>query len=400
LISVTLYNPHPNQKKIHDSINLEPYKYYVINIGRQFGKSLLATNQMLFWLFKSKCDCAWVSPVFNQANKVYEQVVRAFASSEGIIVKRDSQKLKMTFCNGSTLQFFSAERYDNMRGFTFDYLVCDEFAFIDEKAWTEVLRATVLVKGKKVLLISTPKGKNHFYRLHQLSGNNEQYKSFTMTSYDNPMINPKEIDDARYTLPEMIFKQEYLAEFVDGSAMLFNNRQMKISEPKGKCYAGIDLGRADDYSVLSIFNDIGEQVYIERWRHSEWSTIVKAISENIRRYDIATTLVEVNSIGDVIFELLEKELRGYCAVEPFTTTSQSKKEIVEQLIVANQNKEVTFHQSEWLDQELEMFSYEYNPKSRQVRYTAPNGFHDDGVMATCISYECYLKHKGSRYTLR
>jgi len=201
-------------------------------------------------------------------------------------------------------------------------------------------------------------------------------------------------------LPEMIFKQEYLAEFVDGSAMLFNNRRMKISEPKGKCYAGIDLGRADDYSVLSIFNDIGEQVYIERWRHSEWSTIVKAISENIRRFDITTTLVEVNSIGDVIFELLDKELRGYCAVEPFTTTSQSKKEIVEQLIVANQNGEVTFHPSEWLDQELEMFSYEYNPKSRQVRYTAPTGFHDDGVMATCISYECYLKHKGTRYTLR
>lgn len=396
-ISVNLYNPHPNQKLIHDSINKEPYKYYVINIGRQFGKSLLATNQTLYWLFNAKCECAWVSPVYNQANKVYEQVVRAFAHSEGIIVKKDSQKLKIGFCNGSTLQFFSAERYDNIRGFTFDYLVCDEFAFMDEKAWTEVLRATVLVKGKKVLLISTPKGKNHFYRLHQLDGNNEQYKSFTMTSYDNPMINPKEIDDARYTLPEMIFKQEYLAEFVDGSALLFNNRVLKDSQPYGNAYAGIDLGRADDYSVLSIFNERGEQIYIERWRHTDWSAIVKNIAEGIRQNNVRSVLVEVNSIGDVIFELLEKELRNYCRVEPFTTTAQSKKEVVEQLIVANQNSEVTFCNAEWLDKELEMFSYEYNPKTRHIRYSAPSGFHDDGVMSTCIAYECYVKNKGGRY---
>jgi hypothetical protein len=352
---------------------------------------------MLFWILNNKCECAWVSPVFNQANKVFDQVVKAFYNSEGIITKKDSQKLKITFGNGSTLQFFSAERYDNMRGFTFDYLVCDEFAFIDEKAWTEVLRATVLVKGKKVLLISTPKGKNHFYRLHQLDGNNEQYKSFTMTSYDNPMINPKEIDDAKYTLPEMIFRQEYLAEFVDGSAMLFNNRTIKDSQPYGNAYAGIDLGRADDYSVLSIFNDRGEQIYIERWRHLDWSQIVKNIAEGIRKNNVKSVLVEVNSIGDVIFELLEKELRSYCRVEPFTTTAQSKKEVVEQLIVANQNKEVTFCNVEWFDKELEMFSYEYNPSTRNIKYSAPVGFHDDGVMASCIAYECYIKNKGGRY---
>lgn len=393
-----MYNPHKNQHKIHQAINKEPYKYYVINIGRQFGKSLLATNQILFWLLNERCECAWVSPVYNQANKVFEQVVKAFAGSDNVITKKDSQKLKITFSNGSTLQFFSAERYDNIRGFTFDYLVCDEFAFMDEKAWTEVLRATVLVKGKKVLLISTPKGKNHFYKLHQLDGINEQYKSFTMTSYDNPMINPKEIDDARLTLPEMIFRQEYLAEFVDGSALLFNNRILKIAEPIGRCYAGVDLGRADDYSVLTIYNQNGEQCFIERWRHSDWQTIVKNIADNIRRFNVVDCMVESNSIGDVIFELLEKELKGYCHIEPFTTTSTSKKEIVEALIVANQNKEVTFYNVEWLDKELEMFTYEYNPKTRQIKYSAPVGFHDDGVMASCIGYNCYLKGKGGKYS--
>jgi len=398
LTSVTLYTPHNNQRIIHDSINKDPYKYYVINIGRQFGKSLLATNQLLYWILSNKCECAWVSPVYNQANKVYEQIVSAFANTD-IITKKDSQKLKIVFCNGSMLQFFSAERYDNIRGFTFDYLVCDEFAFMDEKAWTEVLRATVLVKGKKVLLISTPKGKNHFYKLHQLDGINEQYKSFTMTSYDNPMINPSEIDDAKLTLPEMIFRQEYLAEFIDGSAMLFNNRQLTDNKSYGKGFAGIDLGRADDYSVLSIFNEKGEQFYIERWRHSDWSTIVKNIANGLRTNNVQTALVEVNSIGDVIFEMLQKECSSYCTIEPFVTTNQSKKEIVESLIVANQNKEVKFLNVDWLDKELEMFTYEYNPKSRVIKYSATTGFHDDGVMASCLSYHAYSKYKTGRYTL-
>jgi hypothetical protein len=398
LTSVTLYTPHNNQRIIHDSINKDHYKYYVINIGRQFGKSLLATNQLLYWILSNKCECAWVSPVYNQANKVYEQIVSAFANTD-IITKKDSQKLKIVFCNGSMLQFFSAERYDNIRGFTFDYLVCDEFAFMDEKAWTEVLRATVLVKGKKVLLISTPKGKNHFYKLHQLDGINEQYKSFTMTSYDNPMINPSEIDDAKLTLPEMIFRQEYLAEFIDGSAMLFNNRQLTDNKSYGKGFAGIDLGRADDYSVLSIFNEKGEQFYIERWRHSDWSTIVKNIANGLRTNNVQTALVEVNSIGDVIFEMLQKECSSYCTIEPFVTTNQSKKEIVESLIVANQNKEVKFLNVDWLDKELEMFTYEYNPKSRVIKYSATTGFHDDGVMASCLSYHAYSKYKTGRYTL-
>jgi len=220
-----------------------------------------------------------------------------------------------------------------------------------------------------------------------------------MTSYDNPMINPKEIDDAKLTLPEMIFRQEYLAEFVDNGQMLFNNRQHLDNKPFGRGFAGIDLGRADDYSVLSIFNEKGEQFYIERWRHTDWQSIVKNIANGLRTNNVQTALVEVNSIGDVIFEMLQKECGSFCTIEPFVTTNQSKKEIVESLIVANQNSEVKFLTCDWLNKELEMFTYEYNPKSRVIKYSAPNGFHDDGVMASCLSFHAYQKYKSGRYTL-
>lgn len=402
-ISVQLYSPHQNQSKIHDSINNESYKYYILDIGRQFGKSLLATNQVLYWLLNDSkfgvVDAAWVSPIYNQANKVYEQVVKAFAETS-IIKKKDGTKLKIEFSTGSTLQFFSAERYDNIRGFTFDYLVCDEFAFMDSEAWTEVLRATVLVKGKKVLLISTPKGKNHFWQLHQLDGVNSQYKSFTMTSYDNPLIDPKEIDDARITLPDHVFRQEYLGQFIDGGAGLFNGLQLRAPlQISTRFFAGVDVGRNDDYTVLSVFNQAREMVYIERWRHDSWANICKKVAAKINEYN-AVTLVEVNSIGDAIMEQLQVLAKSPTNIQPFVTTSKSKQDIIEKLAVSNQNKEVSLLPVDWLEKEFSVFTYEYNPRTRSVRYTAPVGFHDDGVMATAIAFECITKGISQDYSIR
>jgi hypothetical protein len=381
-LEVQLYNPHQNQKIIHDSINFEPYKYYVLNIGRQFGKSLLAMNQCYFWAFNnSSVQIAWVSPIYRQAKKVFDEMVRAFDGTN--LIDKNSSELIIKLKNNSTIQFFSAERYDNIRGFTFDYLVCDEFAFMAEQSWTEVLRATVLIKGKKVLLISTPKGKNHFYNIFHLESIDKKYKSFKMTSYDG-LASADEIDGARLTLPDNVFRQEYLAEFVDSGTGVFNNVTIN-DKPSitSKYYAGIDLGRADDYTVLTILNEKGQMVHCERHRHNTWQNIVDTLLKTLKAFN-CMTYVEVNSIGDAIFEQIKAK---YSKVEPFTTTSKSKQDAVESLQVANQNKEFTILPIDWLQKEFEIYTYEYSHKTRSIKYSAPQGFHDDGVMSCCIAYK-------------
>jgi hypothetical protein len=384
-LTVELYNPHPGQVLIHNSINNEPYKYYVINVGRQWGKSLMAMNQVYYWAINNPgSKIGWVSPVYKQSEKVFDEMAKAFQPD---FIKVNAQKLTIEV-NGSTIQFFSAERYHNIRGFTFDYLVCDEFAFMAEQAWTEVLRATVLIKGKKVLLISTPKGKNHFYTLFNLDGINEQYKSFKMSSYDG-LAEKEEIDGARYTLPEHIFRQEYLAEFVDNGSGVFSNVPILDTNHGSKFYAGIDLGRADDYTVLTILNEKGNMVYCDRWRHNTWQNIINAMLPILSRFK-PRVLIEVNSIGDVIFEQLGKV---YASVYPFVTTSKSKQDIVEGLQVAIQNKEFTLLDLEWLKKEFDLFTYEYSPKTRSIKYSAPTGFHDDGVMSCCLAYQCLKEWK-------
>jgi hypothetical protein len=393
-MKVELYTPHKNQQKIHDSINNEHYKYYSLNIGRQFGKSLLGVNQALYWLFNVKnAKIGWVSPIYKQCKKVFNDIDLAFANNQQVFKEKNKTDLYFKSHGQSTIQFYSSESYDNIRGETFDYLIMDESAWQSEQAWTEVLRATVLVRGKKVLFLSTPKGRNWFYKLHALDGVNNQYKSFTMTSYDNPLIVPSEIDDARLTLPDNVFRQEYLAEFIDGGAGVFKELTINDAPSGAEAYfAGIDLGRADDYTVLTVLNNKGQMVQCERWRHSTWQNIINQIVPILTKWS-AKTYVEVNSVGDAIFEQLRPLYRD---IEPFVTTSKSKQDIIEALQVAIQNKEFTSLNIEWLIKEFELFTFEYNAKTRSVKYSAPSGFHDDGVMSSAIAYHAFktLKHSG------
>jgi len=393
------YKPHHNQRLIHDSINNEPAKYYVCNIGRQWGKTMFATNQLLYWAINFKgSQIAWVSPVYSQSKKVFDELERA--TSRSGMFEFNRSELTVKGC-GSTIRFFSGERPDNIRGNTFDYLVIDEMAFTRPELWREVLQATVLVKGKKVIFISTPKGKNHFHSLSLQHNYDDRYRYFHFGSYDNPMIDPNEIDAIKRSLPDHVFRQEYLAEFMDNSSGLFKNiKDNSISQPgtaAGRLYGGLDIGRADDYTVLTILDSKQNMIHVERWRHDEWSAIINKVASVINRYK-ALTYVEVNNQGDVFFEMLKGKCKNL--VEPYVTTTKTKPIMIEDLAVQFEQGIIKVLQHDWLIDELEAFTYIYDPKSRRVKYSAPQGIHDDGVISLSLSVQAIkqLSQKG-RYTI-
>lgn len=382
-MEVTLYTPHKNQKVIHDSINQSDCKYYILDIGRQFGKSMLGQNQCVDFMINRGWSGAWVSPTYRQAKKVAEELDNAFTG----LFNYNRSDLIMKTPNDCQLQFFSSERYDNIRGFTFDFLIIDEAAWQEEEAWTTVLKPTVLVKGKKVIFLSTPRGKNWFHTMFQLGLTEPNYKSFRFTSYDNPMIDPAEIDSAKSVLPDHIFRQEYLAEFIDDAGAVFRNINecIKTGSNTGKLFAGIDLGRADDYTVLTIADSNDNEILCKRWRHMDWSTIINEIVNELNLYK-PKTLIESNGAQDAIFEMIQKKITyGKSSVQPFVTTSKSKQTIIEDLIVAFEEKKIGIIGHDFQKHELEVFTYEYNMKTRQIRYSAPTGLHDDYVMSRALT---------------
>ena len=400
---LTLYTPHAKQLEIHEALDREEIMYCVVPTGRQFGKTLLGINQALKWAVEEKSwSILWVSPTYKQCKKVFRQLLRGLNECP-YLVKKNESDLILTFDTGSQIVFYSAEAYDTIRGESADALVLDEFRFYPDQAYDQGIKPALTVKGKKVLIISTTKGTGEFYKLFMLAvqGRN-RYVGFTATSYDNPFANVEEIEDARHTLPDHIFRQEYLAEFIEDGSSVFTNVQECIKpQASNAAFAGIDLGRADDYTVLTIEDEHGTEVYCERWRHLEWSTIIDKIVTQLNKYK-PKCYIEANGTQDAIFEQIKNKITyNKNSIQPFTTTSKTKPQIIEDLIVQFENKEAGIIGKDWQIAELNTFTYEYNPRSRTIKYSAPSGLHDDYVMskAICGRARKDLKMKG-KYILR
>ena len=154
-MEIQLFKPHSKQRECIDQIENTTAKYFIINCGRQFGKSMLSENLILKWSLENQNTIGfWVSPIYSQAKKVYDELCKAL-NNTGLIIATNRTELWIKFINGSTIHFKSGEKPDNLRGYTLDWLIIDEAAFVKDEIWQEVLRPATLVKGKKVIFIST-----------------------------------------------------------------------------------------------------------------------------------------------------------------------------------------------------------------------------------------------------
>ena len=347
------------------------------------------------------------APIYSQVRKVFDDVYNAIAGTP-ILVSSNRSNYEMELINGSKILFRSTENPDSLRGYTNTYLIIDEAAFVKDNVWTEVLKPTILVRGKKILFLSTPKNKgNYLYKLDLLGKDpdNKEYVSIQGSSYDNPFIDPKDLDEARQTMPEDIYRAEVLGEWVDGGGSVFKNIDNYCVLPEwrpynqsNRYYAGIDVGRQQDYSVLTILDDKGNVVFVYRDNNTSWDGIINEMSKHLQRYK-ATAMMEVNGIGDPLYEQLSKK---YKDLHPFITTNQSKTQIIEDLIYELNTDNLKLPTEDLfrpLYNELNTFTYSYSPSTRKVQYKAINGAHDDTIMSLAIGLHSLRekKTKGSYY---
>jgi len=370
-----------------------PSKYVTVVAPRQTGKTFFSLQALLYWsLNEPGAVIFFCSPTYQQAKKPMEELYNAIASS-GIVKSYNRSDFRIELKNGSVIHFKSTERADNLRGFTGTHMVVDEAAYHAEEVWASVLKPIMLVKGKKVLFISTPRGNNWFKRMYDLgqSQDNPDYASCRMHYSENPHLDLKELEEAKRTLPEHIFKAEYEGTFTDSGSTVFNNIENsmfdKWTPPTGKVYVGIDLGRANDYTVATFIDSTGKIVDIYRENLQDWSKMVQEIIVKIKKWN-ATALIEVNSIGDVVFELIKK---SWSDTHPFVTSNKSKNEIIEGLAIDLNNGEVMIPSEKLfgpLSFELAVFEYSYSPITRTIKYGAASPFHDDTVMSLSIANYC------------
>jgi phage FluMu gp28-like protein len=397
-MEVTGFNPHVGQVRVIDAIVNGTEKYVTVVSPRQQGKSLLLINLILYYGINDKgSKIGIIAPIYQQARKLMEDLYEAIKDS-GIVESTNFSNHEIKLKTGSKIYFRSSEREDGLRGYTFTYLFMDEASYQTEDAYRRAIEPTALVHGRKVVLFSTPRGRDWFYQMYKLGHDSEypNYASVRMEQGDNPYINQEEIAAAKKVLPEAIFRAEYGGEFLEGESMVFTNFGQQTFDQypnrSGKVYIGVDLGRESDFTVAVAMDQAGNVIEIYRDNQKDWDTMQSAIIQLAKKYT-GTIMIEINSMGTVIFEQIKKQWQD---THPFQTSMQSKNDIVESLILAFNEGQIKIPSQTLLPelhQELEVFEMSYNPKTRNVRYAARTPFHDDIVMALCIANWNRLQNK-------
>ncbi len=388
---------HQGQKRAVDIIT-GGSKYITVVAPRQVGKTFLSLQAILYWAINEPgAVIFFCSPTYSQAKKPMEELYDAIQES-GIVKSYNRSDFRVELKNGSVIHFKSTERADNLRGFTGTHMIVDEAAYHGEEVWNSVLKPIMLVKGRKVLFISTPRGNNWFKKMFDAGQDPGQpdYASCRMHYSENPHLNIKELEEARRSLPEHIFKAEYEGSFTDSGQTVFDSEKVHVHaawhKPQGKVFCGVDLGRANDYTVATFIDSQGNVIDQYRDNMQDWAHMTKQIVDRIKKWS-ATVEIEVNSIGDVVFEMIKKQHQD---THPFVTSNKSKNEIIEQLAVdlhEGNTKLPQEHHVEALWFELGIFEYEYSPKTRTIRYNAPSPFHDDTIMSLAIANHCRRANK-------
>lgn len=390
------------QKAIINAIVKSSAKFHILNASRQSSKTFsLSKLLIIFALTVNTEKILSVSPSYDQARIIYDNIINTDNIESLIKTKKTSKPYEITFLNNTTIYFKSAERYDNIRGGSYKYVVCDEFSFFRNGVFDTVIRPTTAAKrNSKIVLASTPKGKyNDFYLYASLGqSEDENYIYYQMHYSENPYYDLKEIEDARKRLPQNIFNQEYEAIFIDSGGDVFEDIS-KIAtintydyKQGTKYYGGVDWGRADDSTVITILNSNKEVSYMKSFK-GDWNKQIKDLSLILNKYK-PIVFAESNGIGDPLIVQLKKE---YSNVKSFMTTNSSKREIVEQLRMDMFNEDIklpTLDLCPDLHKELSNFTYSIS-KSGNIMYHHSDGGNDDFVDSLAIANYAHNKHSKS-----
>ena len=200
-------------------------RFRVLISGRRFGKTYLAVTEMMKYACQPNRRIWYVAPTFKMAREIVwsklKEVLHSFNWVDTINESNLSITIKKT---GSKISLKGCENYDGLRGAGLDFLILDEFADIDEKAWTEVLRASVADTEGDVLMCGSPKGfGNWSYRMYLKGKQDAEWDSFQFTTLQGGMVSKEEIEQAKQDIDIRTFRQEFEGTFENYAGAVYYN---------------------------------------------------------------------------------------------------------------------------------------------------------------------------------
>ncbi len=377
----------------------DPARYSLIEASTKSGK----TAGCMVWLMELALSgrqgglYRWVAPVSAQAKMVYrrfkdwlEPVPRKFWRSV------EGQELRIEITGQCAFEFRNAERPDNLYGDDCDAVVLDEASRMREEAF-DACRSTLTHTQGPMRLIGNVKGRrNWFYRMCRRAEAGAQNMAHHRITWREAVaagvLEAEEIEDARRIFEEMgklaVFKELYETEATDDGGNPFGLDAIRecVAELSKKAPEvwGWDLAKSADWCVGIALDEDGAVCHFERFQRPWEETTARIRSQT----DGRPALIDSTGVGDPIVERLQRGGRNF---EGYKFSSTSKQQLMEGLAVAIGKGEVSYPEGP-IVAELEAFEYQYTRTG--VRYTAPDGVHDDCVDALALAVMAATKPRG------
>jgi len=328
----------------------------------------------------------WVSPIYAQAENVFERVCRILTRADPGRKTWDCNKSKLyiSFSNGSRWFFKGADNPDSIYGADYFSAVVDEASRCKEQAWHAIVSTTTKTGGPIRAIGNMVGRKDWFYHLCNKARAGEPGMGYSLITWKDAVeagvLSQETVDEQRNLLPQMVFRALYECIPSEDGSNPFGHQQIAACiRPMGvlpPVVFGIDLAKSHDWAVIVGLDACRQVCHFERWQ-GPWEITEQRI---LAAVGDKPALIDSSGVGDPIVERLARkapQIQGYK-----TGVHDSKTALIHGLIMSVQQGKVYFpDDSPECPIRSEMESYEYSlTATGKISYSAPQGSHDDCVI--------------------
>ena len=380
-------------------------RYNVAACGRRWGKTVLAKDLVCDVLLDGQ-PVGYFAPDYKRLIEFWDDVSNTLKP----ITSRSNQqerRIETIIGPSAVVEMWSLDGQsgeDAGRSRRYKRVIIDEAGLVPglKHIWENAIRPTLLDLAGDAWFLGTPKGRNYFWQLYQRGESKEHpdWAAFRLPTSANPYIQTTEIAELIKELPERAVQQEIYAVFLeDGGGVFRNVRGVSTLQPQAerdpahRYYAGIDWSSGgQDFTCVSVWDAVtGEQAALYRWSGLNNAVQVERVVDIWKRWHWDDCLAEDNGIGRPLIDWLRNEEK--VPVRLWHTDNNSKRLVIERYAVGFEQQAFRMIENEVQIGEHEAYDSDRTPGGL-VRYGAPEGFHDDTVMAGALGWEL------SRHTLK
>ena len=369
----------PWQQQVWD----DKARFKVVAAGRRTGKSRLAAWMLIVNALQlERGHVFYVAPTQGQARDIMWQTLLELGHP--VIKGSHINNLQITLINGATISLKGADRPETMRGVSLKFLVLDEYADMKPQVFEQILRPALADQKGSALFIGTPMGRNHFYDLFQYAklGDDLTYSAYHFTSYDNPLLDPAEIDVAKKSMSSYAFRQEFMASFEALGSEIFKEEWIKMAsdaQGDGDYYIAIDMAGFEDVSknksknsrldstAISVVKVGASGWFVEDIIYGRWTfeETANKIFNAVAKYDPVAVGIEKGIARQAIMSPLTdlmKQRGKFFRIEELTHGNKKK---IDRIVAALQGRfehgMITLNKGDWNTEFLDQLFQFPNP---------------------------------------